>query len=253
MGIMNNLVNYAGLLAAPALAGWRCWLFAALAMFGAVGAAVAQPQQIDVTYRLSKSGQPFGIARETFRRERTAYRIESVTQASGIFALFVKGGIRLVSSGKVGAAGLIPAHFEHHRGNDPEKAVYADFDWATHAITQRYDGKSETEELPPGCQDRLSQLYQFMFRPPRDGEIELAMSNGRQISRYRYRVVGVEALATPAGRFDALHLSKMAAERGEGVDIWLAKNRGYFPVQVRFEEKDGGTLEQVVESLTLEE
>ncbi len=250
---MNRLANCDRFVKLPRVGVVCRWFFAALGLMWGAGVHAAPPVQIDATYRLSKSGQPFGVARETFRRERTLYRIESFTQATGIFALFLKGGIRLVSSGEIGAAGLIPAHFEHHRGNDPDKAVYADFDWGKHSVTQRYDGKIESEELPPGCQDRLSQLYQFMFKPPRHGEIELTMNNGRQTSRYRYRVMGDEMLSTPAGRFDTVHLSRVGAGRGEGVEIWLARERGYFPVRVSYEEKDGGTLEQTVESLVIGE
>lgn len=250
---MNLLVNHLGLRHIPQLGRGGCWIFAAFLLVWLPGARAGMPQQIDAAYRLSKSGQPFGIARETFRREGAQYRIESVTQATGVFALFAKGGIRLVSHGEISPAGLIPRHFEHHRGNDPGRAVYADFDWQKHTVIHRYDGKNENEELPAGCQDRLSQLYQFMFNPPHGGEVALAVSNGRQVSRYVYRVVGDEVLVTPAGRFDTLHLSKIGVGRGEGVELWLAKNRSYFPVRVSFEEKDGGTLEQVLESLVLNE
>ncbi|MBS4099175.1 MAG: DUF3108 domain-containing protein [Sulfuricella sp.] len=248
---MNSLVNIVGLKKIPGVAARCCWIFAALGMLWVAEAWAAPPRQVDATYRLSKAGQPFGTAKETFRRDGEHYRLESVSRATGLFALFVKGTIRLVSVGDVGPSGLLPTHFEHQRGNDPDKAVYADFDWQKHLVALRYDGKSESEELPPGCQDRLSLLYQFLFKPPRGAEIEVAMSNGRQVGRYRYRVVGEEALTTPAGRFETVHLSKMEAGRGDGVEIWLAKNRGYFPVRVSFEEKDGSFLEQVVESLSM--
>lgn len=215
--------------------------------------AWAAPQAVSASYRLTKMGQPFGEARETFRREDGLYKIESVTSAVGIFALFAKGKIRLVSTGEVTAAGLRPLHFEHHRGGDPAKRIAADFDWGGHAVTHRYDGKSETAALPPGTQDRISLLYQFMFAPPRGAGVELAMSNGRQIGHYLYQVAGEETIDTPAGRFETVHLSRRENGRRDGVEVWLAKERHYFPVRIVVEEKDGGALEQELTGLEFTE
>lgn len=217
----------------------------------------APPQAVSAAYRLTKMGQPFGNAVETFRRDANAYHIESVTSAVGIFALFVRGKIRLLSSGDVTAEGLRPLHFEYHRGDDPAKRIVADFDWEKHRTTQHYDGKSESTELLSGTQDRISLLYQFMFEPPRGTGVELAMSNGRQVGRYFYKLVGEETINTPAGRFETVHLSKRSGEHAnaqrDGTEIWLAKGRHYFPVRITVDEKDGGTLEQEVTSLEITE
>ena len=211
----------------------------------------APPQAITATYRLTKMGQPIAAARETFKREANHYRIESVSGAIGIFALFSKDKIRLLSHGEVTTEGLRPLHFEHHRGEDAGKRVIADFDWEKHRVTHHFDGKSENAELPPGSQDRISLLYQFMFRPPQGAEIELAMSNGRQLGRYQYKVIGEEVITTPAGRFETVHLSKRSGERRDGTEVWLAKERHYFPVRITVDEKDGGALEQDLTSLEI--
>lgn len=228
-------------------------LVAALLVLLALPAWAAPPQAVTATYRLTKMGQPFGTAHETFRRDADRYRIESVTSAVGIFALFAKGKIRLLSNGEVTAEGLRPTHFEHHRGDDPAKRILADFDWEKRSATFHYDGKSESAELPSGAQDRISLLYQFMFKPPHGAGVELAMSNGRQMGRYFYKVVGEETITTPAGRFETVHLSKRAFDQRDGTEVWLAKGRHYFPVRITVDEKDGGTLEQEVTSLETSE
>lgn len=226
---------------------------AALCFLLAMPVWAAPPQATIATYRLTKLGQPFGTARETFKRDANQYHIESVSSAVGVFALFAKGKIRLLSTGEVTAEGLRPKHFEHHRGDDQAKRIVADFDWEKHSATHRFDGKSESAELPPGAQDRISLLYQFMFRPPQGTGIELAMSNGRQLSRYQYKVVGEETIVTPAGRFETVHLSKRVGEQRDGTEVWLAKERHYFPVRIAVDEKDGGTLEQELTSLEFSE
>lgn len=215
----------------------------------------AAPQASVATYRLTKMGQPFGAARETFKREAGRYRIESVSNAVGVFALFAKGKgkIRLLSNGEVTAEGLRPLHFEHHRGDDPTKRIVADFDWEKHKAIHQFDGKSESAELPVGTQDRISLLYQFMFHPPQGAGIELEMSNGRQLGRYHYKVIGEETIVTPAGRFVTVHLSKRSGEQRDGTEVWLAKERHYFPVRIAFDEKEGGTLEQELTALEITE
>jgi hypothetical protein len=78
------------------------------------------------------------------------------------------------------------------------------------------------------------------------------MSTGRKLNLYRYRVLGTETVTTPAGTFQALHLSKEHGKDEDGTELWLAKSRNYFPVRVLIEEKDGGKLEQQLESISFQ-
>lgn len=227
-------------------------LFAAVLVF-AVSLAQAAPQRIQAGYKLLKGGQQIGKVTERFEQTGNRYTLESETAAIGIFALFAKGKIRLISSGEVDDAGLRPLHFEHHRGADAAKLIIADFDWEAKTVTHKYDGETETATLVPGTQDRLSLLYQFMFKPPRDKEIQFAMTTGRKLNLYRYRLIGEEKITTPAGPFQTLHLSKQHAAGEDGAEIWLAKTRQYFPVRIVFEEKDGSKLEQTLTSLVFDQ
>jgi hypothetical protein len=214
--------------------------------------AHAAPSQVSAKYRVLKNGQVFASDSEHFTRQGKKYRIDSTTTASGVFALFTKDAIVLRSEGEVTGKGLRPTHFEHHRGSDPSKLIVANFDWTKLAITHVYDGKSESDTLLPGAQDRISQLYQFMFQPPRGAVVEFHMSTGRKLNLYRYRVLGTETVTTPAGSFQALHLSKEHGKDEDGTELWLAKSRNYFPVRVLIEEKDGGKLEQQLESISFQ-
>jgi len=213
-------------------------------------AAQGSPQQVSAKYRVFKNGTQVGMVSEHFDRNGQQYHIESTTTATGIFALFARGAIILHSEGDITQDGLRPLHFEHHRGADPARLIVADFDWSKPAVTHKYDGKSETASLVVGTQDRISQLYQFMFQPPRPPHVEFNMSTGRKLNLYRYRVVGEESVITPAGTFQTLHISKQRTLDEDGTELWLAKSRYYFPVRIVIDEKDGGKLEQQVESLS---
>jgi hypothetical protein len=213
-------------------------------------AHAAPPTEVHASYRLLRNGQEIGTVTDSYRQEGKEYKLESETSAAGIFALFAKGKIRLTSAGEVTADGLRPAHFEHQRGADPAKTITADFDWDKQTVTHKFDGKTETAELKPGTQDRISMQYQFMFQPPRKGEILLPTTTGKRLNVYRYQVTGEEKVTVPAGAFRAMHLSKEHAADEDGTEIWLAKSRRYVPVRIVFEQEDGTKLEQQLVSVT---
>jgi hypothetical protein len=215
-------------------------------------ALAAAPQQIAATYSLSKQGQQIGTVTENFKQADGRYQLESVTSAIGIYALFMKGKIRLISSGEVTDHGLRPRHFEHHRGADPAKTVQADFDWEKMTLTHSFDGRTESVALEPGAQDRISMQYQFLFAPPGKGDIQLFMSTGKKLNLYPYKLAGEEKITTPAGQFQAIHLVKQRTADEDGTEIWLAKKRHFFPVRIVIEERNGGKLEQNLTSLSFE-
>ena len=206
--------------------------------------------RVSATYTLSKKGQQIGTVSETFKRDDGRYQLESVTTATGIYALFVKDKIRMTSIGEVAGKGLRPLHFEHHRGADPAKTIRADFNWEKMSLTHRYDGNTETAVLEPGTQDRISLLYQFMFAPPEGDDIRLFMTTGKKLNLYHYKLAGEEKIVTPAGQFQAVHLIKQRTADEDGTEIWLAKKRQFFPVRIVIEEHDGGKLEQNLTALS---
>ena len=218
-----------------------------------MGAALAAaPHQIAATYSLTKQGQQIGTVTESFKQAEGRYQIESVTSAIGVYALFMKGTIRLISSGDVTGHGLRPRHFEHHRAADPAKTVLADFDWEKMNLTHSFDGKTESVALEPGAQDRISLMYQFMFTPPGKQDLRLFMTTGKKLNLYHYKLAGEEKITTPAGQFKAVHLVKQRTGDEDGTEIWLAKKRHFFPVRIIIEEHNGGKLEQNLTSLTFE-
>jgi hypothetical protein len=220
------------------------------ALLLATSVAQAAPQFVKASYAVIKAGQEVGTIDEQFSVTNNKYRIDSVTQAKGVYALFAKGSIRLSSEGELSKAGLRPLHFEHHRGDNPAKRIVADFDWKAATLTQRFDGKTETAELKVGAQDRLSQQYQFMFQPPEQASAAFYSSSGRKLSLQQYKRVGEETIKTSAGTFSTVHLSKQHSPDEDGVEIWLAKSHHYFPVRIVFKEENGSILEQQVRSLS---
>lgn len=226
-------------------------LFALLLVFWAAG-VLAAPSRIGAEYSLRRNGQEVAQVVETFTQSRGQYRIESVTQAVGVYRLLSRDSIRFLSQGRVTRTGLQPVHFEHHRGSHEDKKIIADFDWKTKTGRFHHDGETETLPLPAGLQDRLSLMYQFMFLAVDGPSLSLHMSNGRKITRYEYRRVGEEEIDTPAGRFRTLHLTRVREPGDDGTDVWLALDRHRMPVKVVIDEEKGGRMEQVLTRLTVQ-
>jgi len=218
----------------------------------ATALAQAAPTRINATYSFAKSGQQVGVVTETFTQNGKHYELSSETKAIGIFALFARETIKLISRGEVGKNGLKPIHFEHHPGKDPDRRILADFDWNAGKLTVKYDGRSEVLPLEPDAQDRISLLYQFMYLPHGAKQFSFAMTNGKKIDRFQYVLVGEETLTTPAGQFQTLHYSRQHNPGENDTEIWLAKDKNYFPVRVIVGEKDAGKLEQTVTRLDFE-
>ena len=213
-------------------------------------AVIAAPQQLTVVYHATRNGQPFAEVTETFRREGNHYKIESVTEGIGLFALF--GKRRLYSEGEVTAEGLRPGHFELQQGESAKKAVSADFDWTGRQLSMKAKGQTTTAELEDGTQDQASYGYQFMFAPPKGDEIILPMTTGKKLRSYHYRVAERDALVeSAAGKFKAWHLVN-AREGGEEKELWLGVDAYYIPVRIKMQDESGARIEQVMTHLHAE-
>lgn len=214
----------------------------ALACAG-VSAQAAAPATASITYNLSRNGIMLGTITEHFEVKDGRYHATSEARASGLLALVQREPARYVSSGAVTRDGLRPQRFEgHHRG----RALAADFDWTAHKLTLARDGGSETLDLPAGAQDRLSIMYQLMFAVnDKTSMIDVAMTNGRKLERYRYAVQPDVTIDTPFKRLSTIHLVKQRAPDEAGTEVWIAPAYGRVPVKVLIVEDDGVRYEQV--------
>ena len=212
--------------------------------------AQAAPSALVASYDVLLNGLPIAVINERFETGDDTYRIVSESNPVGLLALFRKQGVTLVSSGRLTAKGLQPEHFEGRNGEDESRQVSAEFDWAGARLTLKHEGKTETAPLPPGTQDRISLMYQFMFAEPGQlRQLDVVMTNGRKIDNYRYLITPDVDLDTPLGRMKTLHLVKEHQPDESAAEIWLAPQHRFFPVKVLLVEKDGARYEQTITRL----
>ena len=211
---------------------------------GSVAVAAQPPRTLSASYNLYLNGAHVAVVNETFEARDSSYRIVSESVPLGALALLQKPA-RVVSNGQLTRQGLRPERFEGRsigRGQ-----VMAEFDWPGERLSFGRDGKIETVALPPGTQDRLSIMYQFMFQPPNGREkFDFAMTDGRRLQHYHYAVTRGVEIETPLGRMDTLHLVRQAGPDASGNEIWLAPDRHFLPVKMVIREDNGTRYEQVV-------
>jgi hypothetical protein len=232
--------------------GRRVMLFAVLACALASAGAWGMPRGIKAGYQGYMNGIPIGVINEHFEADGQTYRIESDTKATGIAALFQRQPLKFLSSGQMTREGLKPMQFEGRRAANESPQVSAKFDWESGQLFLQHDGKSETFPVSNGTQDRLSIMYQLMIWPiARMANLEFALTNGRKLDTYRYRVNADVELATPLGRLKTLHLVKQRNPGDSGTEIWLSPQHHYFPVKVVYIERDGVRFEQLIQTLEI--
>jgi hypothetical protein len=192
-----------------------------------------------------------GKVEETFTVASGRYRIESVTLTDGVASLLSKDRITRLSVGQVTKEGLKPQLYEEKRMSDKKikSAAAARFDWAQKVLTLEHDDKSEQVPLPAGTLDWSALFYQFLFRAPRNDVVSVTLTDGKRIETYDYRFADEADVTTAAGNFKTAHYVRTSKEGERKTEIWLAKNKSYFPVRLT-QQEDGNVIEQRLVALS---
>jgi len=214
------------------------------------GLAQAAPKHVEVVYQATRNGMPFATISESYKQENGHYKIESVTQGIGVYALLGKRVLK--SEGEVTAEGLKPMHFELHQGDNEKKALYADFDWAANQLNMKVKGKPVSADLQVGTQDLTSLVYQFMFAQPNTDDFTLPVTTGKKLRIYNYKVSDRGAIIeVPAGKYKTLHLTD-ASDSEDQKELWLGVESFFLPVRLVMRDDGGAKIEQTLTSLHAE-
>lgn len=226
---------------------------AAAALFAAGMSAHAAPVSVSAAYDVRMNGLHVASISESYHAEDGRYRLTSNSTPHGIFALVQKLAVRFVSTGTVTRRGLQPERFEGRRAANEMPEATADFDWSSGQLRLMHEGRNQALPLPPGTQDRLSVMYEFMFTAPRaSNTIGVAVTNGRSLDRYAYTVTRNVEQETPLGRLKTMHLVRQREPGDPENEIWLSPEHGYLPVRMVIVERDGTRYEQLATRLDVQ-
>ena len=152
---------------------------------------------------------------------------------------------RLGSSGVSGDEGILPQRFIEQRDG---RAQGGSIDPDGHRVLFA-DGSAAPDA--PGIQDWGSLLMQLagigLARPAQvDGEIEVVVAGQGQARVEHFVVMGRDPVDTGAGRLMAWRLAQKVAAGAARLEVWLAPDQGWLPVQLRITEADGASATQVL-------
>ncbi len=244
---------------------WRSWrlggsnkfstpnrLLTALLCLGlTLPALAASPTKLNVSYSITRAGQPIGEIQEVLEINGGNYRMESITKSVGVLAVFLKETITEISAGTIDANGFHPQQYTYRRNAKPGKNAEAKFDPEKQTATFNFSGKTESEALPSLLQDRLSLGYQLRYWPKAQSSLTLPVSNGKGITDYLVQRSGEETVSVPAGKFQTTRYTRERTKDHDGVSVWV-NDRIAAPIKIVIIEKKGAQTEQVLTRVTSE-
>lgn len=201
-----------------------------LLLWLAAGAGAGLPDALTLEYRLEYGGVTLGTTTRVLERRGPVYRVTAHTRPRGLGRML--GVEVLEEEGEFALAGSLPRprYYRQRQHGDKPYRRRVQFDWRAGRL--RY-GDGRSEPLPRLAQDTGSEWFALMLTAARGGfPLALAVTDGRRLTSYRYELAGEETLAGPWGSAPALRVRRRKpGGRGE-LWLWLARERGYLPLQV---------------------
>lgn len=211
------------------------------------------PHSGRLDYSVSIGDPPTPVGRATYAWEASgeAYRLSLSAETTGLVGLLRRVRVVQTSEGRITPDGLRPDAFAMDRG-PKSRNEFARFDWSAKQVTFGYPDALQTAALYAGAQDTLSLILQFAFVPIEQGRRDVLLTTGRKVYVQAYERVAEEVIETPAGGWRTWHLRRVRAQPGdEGYDMWLATDRPYLPVRIRWTDRNGRTMNATLDTVRL--
>lgn len=209
-----------------------------------VPAKTALPGKGSLRYVITRGegGFVIGQAIHSWEHDGFRYRLKSLTETTGLAAVFKPAQVFQSSQGEVTDDGLRPREFRHERAGGIDTAS---FDWPARIVT--YGARREA--IVAGTQDMLSMYYQLVLLSPVSGTLEMPIATGRKLENYRFEVLGEEVLALKSGDRRALHVRTRSGD--DTIELWLRIGPGGaargLPLKIRFIDRKGEIFDQVAD------
>lgn len=195
-----------------------------------------------VRYVVIRGEQGFVVGQSVheWAHDGKSYQIRSVTETTGLAAVFKPARVVQTSQGLIGTAGLSPLEFRHEKVKGIDTAT---FDRERQML--RYEDKEVV--LPEGAQDMLSLYYQAALSVVAEKMLEVPVATGRKLERYRFEPKGEERLTIAGKEWSALRVS--AKSGADVIELWIAPELRNLPLKIRFVDNKGEIFDQIVETI----
>jgi hypothetical protein len=206
----------------------------------------------DVTRKDGKGSEYSGSSEVQWQRDGERYMVDAVTFLN---ALITRVSVmHSTSEGAITDDGIVPRRMLEKRMGRAETATH--FDPQAQKIT--FSRSERSVALAPGAQDRASLQFQLAGIARADiaqlaAGVEVQVGGERDASPYTFVLAGEETLDTPIGRLATWRLTRAprAGSYSARIDIWLAPQYGWLPVQVRSLEANGAVTTQTIRKIVV--
>jgi hypothetical protein len=182
----------------------------------------------------------------------TSYKVRV---EAGIAILFAHVNLlTLTSEGAVGEEGFIPDLMTEKRRGRSLTATH--FNRKDGTLT--FSASQARYPLVWGAQDKASvplQLAAIARGDPQQlsGKVDILVGEDRDASVFSFEVLGQEQIDTAMGKIATWHLSRppKPGSYNSRLDLWLAPDYGWYPVQIRNLEASGAVTTQTVNKIVV--
>ncbi|KAF0191419.1 MAG: isoprenoid biosynthesis protein [Gammaproteobacteria bacterium] len=205
--------------------------------------AVSLPRTFTANYEFTRNGILLGEVQRTLRANGDgSYVYESVSQAGGMIAWFVKDKLIERSTWRWTGSRIKPqTYLYHHFGGKKQRRVELAFDWQNGIVTNTVDNDPWTMKIPENTLDKLVYQFSIMIDLQNNrSELIYPVADGGELKTYHFEIVGEETLQTPMGVFKATRINRIGGKRP--TTIWCAKELDYMAVRIEQTEDNGTQL-----------
>jgi len=219
---------------------------------------VALPPPADIALdvaRVDADGTKWsGEALLSWRQTGAGYRVRV---EAGIRVVFARVNLlTLTSEGTLGDEGFVPTLMTEKRRGRALTATH----FNRKDATLTFSASQAQYALAPGAQDKASLPLQLAAIGRGDasqltGKIDILVGEDRDASVFSFTVAGQEQIDTRMGRIATWHLVRppKPGSYHSRLEVWLAPDHGWLPVQIRNIEANGATTTQTASNIAMKE
>lgn len=181
------------------------------------------------------------------------YRMDQVTETTGLAGLLKPLRVEQRSTGEVTSDGLKPLRYASRatQGKATEEEVV--FDWDGNRVMLRAGTKQSDHALTAGAQDMLSLWLEIIWRAQVGGDFDFTLATGKRYTpRWFVPDPALGSLDTAVGRQLVRRLQARAQPGDNQIEVWLAPNLRWLPVLIRFTDRKGDVYDQRVRLIEYE-
>lgn len=194
-----------------------------------------------------------GETRYQWVHDGSDYRMDQVTETTGLAGLLKPLRVEQRSTGEVTTDGLKPLRYVSRatQGKATEEDVV--FDWDGNRVKLRAGTKQSDHALTAGAQDMLSLWLEIIWRAQVGGDFDFTLATGKRYTpRWFVADPALGSLDTAVGRQLVRRLQARAQPGDNQIEVWLAPNLRWLPVLIRFTDRKGDVYDQRVRLIEYE-